>query len=449
MSDPRREAFAILRRVDEGGAYASVLLEARTGSLADPRDAALLTEIVLGVLRRRSAVDHALSAVASRRMDEIDPAVRTALRIGAYSLLMLDRVPEFAAVDTAVELTRGAGARAAAGFVNGILRRVAREGRALLPAPPEEGGVEGLALFHSHPAWWTQRLVDRFGWRTAEAILAANNEPAPSVLAPTVPDLAERLAREGVATEPGALVPDALRVLSGVPQKTRAFHDGAFWIQDEASQLVPRLLSDPIGPRVGDLCAAPGGKTLGLAQRLPEGGVLIAADRNAKRLSRLVRNLARVKACGVTPIALDLAAPELPIREQALDDVLVDAPCSGTGTLRRHPEIRWRLAEGDLDVLAARQLRLLDRAATLVRPGGRLVYSVCSIEPEEGAQVVAKFLAEHPEFVAADPREALPAPARDLVGDGRTLSTAASLQGVDGFFAALLVRYSRGHGGTP
>ena len=432
MSDPRREAFAILRRVEEGGAYASVLLEARTGSLADPRDAALLTEIVLGVLRRRSALDHALSAVASRRVEEIDPPVRTALRIGAYSLLMLDRVPEFAAVDTAVELTRGAGARAAAGFVNGILRRVAREGRVLLPAPPDEGDVEGLALFHSHPAWWTRRLVGRFGWRTAEAILEANNVLAPSVLAPAVQGLAERLAREGVATEPGALVPEALRVVSGVPQKTRAFHEGAFWIQDEASQLVPRLLSDPIGPRVADLCAAPGGKTLGLAQRLPEGGVLIAGDRSAKRLSRLVRNLARVRSRGVAPIALDLAAEALPIREEALDDVLVDAPCSGTGTLRRHPEIRWRLAEGDLAVLAARQLRLLDRAATLVRPGGRLVYSVCSIEPEEGPEVVARFLADHDDFVT-----------------DRTLSTAASLQGVDGFFAALLVRYSRGHGGTP
>ena len=449
MSDPRREAFAILRRVEEAGAYASALLEARAGSLADPRDVALLTEIVLGVLRRRAVVDHALASVSSRPMEAIDPPVRTALRIGAYSLLLLDRIPEFAAVDTAVELVRGAGLRAAAGFVNGVLRQIARDGKALLPEPPAEGDVPELALFHSHPAWWTERLVRRFGWEGAEAILAADNEPAASVLAPAVPGLSERLASEGVETEPGMLVPEALRVLSGVPQRTRAFQEGAFWIQDEASQLVPRLFADPIGPTVGDLCAAPGGKTLGLALRLPEGGVLLAGDRSVARLGRLVRNLARVKTRGVHPVALDLAAESLPIREGALDDVLVDAPCSGTGTLRRHPEIRWRIGPADLAGHQARQLRLLDRAATLVRPGGRLVYSVCSIEPEEGREVVLRFLAEHAGFTAADPRGALPEPARGLVGEDLALSTAGAAHGADGFFAALLVRYSRGHGGTP
>ena len=447
MSDPRREAFAILRRVEEAGAYASILLEARAGSLSDPRDTGLLTEIVLGVLRRRAALDHALAAVSSRPIEEVDPPVRTALRIGAYSLLMLDRVPEFAAVDTAVELARGANARAA-GFVNGVLRQVARDGKALLPAPPAEGDVDGLALFHSHPAWWTERLVRRFGWAQASAILATDNEPAPSVLAPAVPDLAERLAGEGVVTEPGALVPSALRIVSGGPQRTEAFRDGAFWIQDEASQLVPMLFADPIGPRVGDLCAAPGGKTLGLARRLHDGFV-VAGDRSVKRLGRLVKNLARLHMSRVLPMGLDLTSDVLPLREESLDDVLVDAPCSGTGTLRRHPEIRWRLSPGDLDALAARQLRMLDRAATLVRPGGRLVYSVCSIEPEEGPEVVARFLADRPEFRPADPRNALPEAAFSLVGEDLALSTAGASHGCDGFFAALLVRYSRGHGGTP
>ena len=448
MSDPRREAFRILRRVEEGGAYASILLEERARSIEDPRDVALLTEIVLGVLRKRSVLDHAIGGVlSSRTIETIDPPVKAALRIGAYSLLLLDRVPDFAAVDTAVELARAGGARGAAGFVNGVLRAIARRGRELLPAAPVAGDVAGLASFHSHPLWWTEKLAARLGWERAGALLAQNNEPAPPVLAPAVPGLAERLAAEGVSTEPGGNLPEALRVVSGVPQATRAFREGAFWIQDEASQLVPRLFASPVGPRAADLCAAPGGKTLALAARLREDGFVVAADRSVKRLGRLVRNLRRVRSSGVQPVAMDLLAPELAVAGP-FDDVLLDAPCSGTGTLRRHPEIRWRLAPSDVEALAEKQERMLDRAATLVRPGGRLVYSVCSIEPEEGPRIVARFLARHPAFRRGDPREALPSSAHPLVGDDLALST-EGVAGMDGFFAALLLRYSADHGGTP
>lgn len=431
MSDPRREAFRILRRVEEGGAYASILLEERARSIADPRDVGLLTEIVLGVLRRRAALDHAIGRVASTRsIDTIDPPVLAALRIGAYSLLHLDRVPDFAAVDTAVTLAREGGAKGAAGFVNGVLRAIARQGKDLLPPVPVDGDVAALALFHSHPVWWTERVVARLGWERASTLIASNNEPAPPVLAPAVSHLAERLAAEGVATAPGRLVPDALRVVSGVPQATEAFRQGAFWMQDEASQLVPRLFADPIGPRVADLCAAPGGKTMALARRLPPSGFVVAADRNVKRLGRLLRNLARVHLSGVQPVAIDLLAERLAL-SGPFDDVLLDAPCSGTGTLRRHPEIRWRLRPSDVLQLAGRQEQMIQRAATLVRPGGRLVYSVCSIEPEEGPRVVETFLSGHPEFRR-----------------GETLDTAGE-PGIDGFFAALLLRYSPANGGTP
>jgi 16S rRNA (cytosine967-C5)-methyltransferase len=431
LSDPRREAYRILRRVEEGGAYASILLEERARSIADARDVGLLTELVLGVLRRRAVLDHAISGVlSSRTIDTIDAPVLAALRIGAYSLLFLDRVPDFAAVDTAVGLARAGGAKGAAGFVNGVLRAIARRGRDLLPAAPTVGDVRGLALFHSHPLWWTEKLVGHAGWERASAILAANNEPAPTVLAPAAPDVAARLAAEGVVTQPGAFVPEALSVVSGVPQATRAFREGAFWMQDEASQLVPRLFADPIGPRVADLCAAPGGKTMALATRLPPNGFVLAADRNVKRLGRVLRNLARVQLRNVQPVAIDLLAESLAL-SGPFDDVLLDAPCSGTGTLRRHPEIRWRLRPTDVEQLAGRQEQMIERAATLVRPGGRLVYSVCSIEPEEGEQLVARFLSGHPDFRR-----------------GETLDTAGR-PGIDGFFAALLLRYSPANGGTP
>jgi 16S rRNA (cytosine967-C5)-methyltransferase len=443
VPNPRRDAFRILRRVEEAGAFASNLLEARSSGLRDPRDVALLTELVLGVLRRRAPLDHAIAAAASRPAHDLDVPVLTAIRVGAYSLLFLERVPDFAAVDTAVELVKESGHPKAAGFVNGVLRRIARERSTLLPPPPAAGDVEALALYRSHPSWWTRRLVSRFGWDRADALLAANNAPAATVLATWPPAgspeaLRAALAGGGVEVEPCRFVPEALRVVSGVPQRTPAFRDGAFWIQDEASQLAVRLFDGSVGPMTLDACAAPGGKALALASRSVPGGLVVAADRNVSRLARLTQNLARLHAGNVAVVTADMSSGG-PLRGP-FDDVLVDAPCSGTGTLRRHPEIRWRLAASDLGVLEERQRRILDATARLVRPGGRLVYSVCSIEPEEGDAVIAAFLDDHPEFAPADPRGHLPGPARDKVSDDLALRTSPLDDGMDGFFAALLTR---------
>jgi 16S rRNA (cytosine967-C5)-methyltransferase len=250
--NPRREAYRILRRVEEAGAFASVLLEARGAELRDPREVALLTEIVLGVLRRRLTLDHVIAAAATRPIEDLDRAVLTGIRIGTYALLYLDRIPDFAAVDTAVALVKEEGWGQAAGFVNGVLRKIARLRSALLPAPPSAGDVEGLALFRSHPAWWTQRVVSRFGWDRADALLAANNEPAITVLAPwpaagSSASLVASLAAEGVTVTACRFVPAALRVDSGVPQRTTPFRDGAFWIQDEARRPGGSRLPSPRG----------------------------------------------------------------------------------------------------------------------------------------------------------------------------------------------------------
>jgi 16S rRNA (cytosine967-C5)-methyltransferase len=441
--NPRLEAFRILRRVEESGAFASVLLAARSAEMRDPREAAMLTEIVLGVLRRRASLDHAIAAAASRPLGDLDRAVLAAIRVGAYALLFLDRVPEFAAVDTAVDLVKEAGCAKATGFANGVLRRIARERSALLPPRPATGDVDALALFRSHPAWWTQRVVGRFGWDRADALLAANNEPAATVLAswPSAGSMAElvaALASDGVLVATCRFVPEALRVVSGVPQRANVFRGGGFWVQDEASQLTVRLFGETVGPMVLDACAAPGGKTLALAARTAEGGLVVATDRHTRRLSRLTHNVRRVGAQNVVVLACDMSkrAP-LPGR---FDDVLVDAPCSGTGTLRRHPEIRWRLQPDDLLAHAERQRGILGAAADLVRPGGRLVYSVCSIEPEEGDAVVAAFLAERPEFARADPRSGLSVAAGTKVGDDLAVRTSPLDDGMDGFFAVLLTR---------
>lgn len=439
----RQAAFDILVRVEAGGAWAEPLLDRRERDLSGSPEAGLLHELVLGVLRQRRLLDHVLERASSRDVSRMDRAVRAALRIGAYSLLFLDRVPEFAAVATAVDLTRYGGAGRAAGFANAVLRRVAGERERLLPPEPERGDVKGLALRFSHPEWWVARLVRRLGWDAARARLEANNRPAPMVLRPnllrTTPEkLSRRLLAEGVQTAPGLFLPRALRVTLGRAQRTGAFREGLFWIQDEGSQLVSELLATSPGTRMADLCAAPGTKTFALAERSAEGGVVVASDRHERRLRRLAADLARLGFDGcVLPVVAD-AAGRAPFRG-GFDAVLVDAPCSGTGTLGRRPEIRWRIAPEQFAWLAARQASILETAAGLVRPGGEIVYSVCSLEPEEGPDVLRRFLAEHTGFEIEDPAPRLPDAARGLVAADGSLSTEAA-PGLDGFYAVVLVR---------
>jgi 16S rRNA (cytosine967-C5)-methyltransferase len=445
QSGARQTAFEILLRVEQAGAYASVLLDHRESQQRDPRDAALLHALVLGVLRRQATLDRLIDQASHRAPERIAPQVRVALRIGAYSLLFLERIPAFAAVDSAVNLLKTGSSRKAVPFANGVLRSLAAEGRSLLPAPPEEGDTESLARFHSHPEWWVSRLVAREGWTQAAIVLQRNNEPATTVLRvnpgrTTVERLAAQLADEGIATEPARFVPDALRVRSGRLGGSRCLADGLAWVQDEAAQLVTCMLGQPLGPRVADLCAAPGGKTLQLADRLAEGGLIVAADRHPGRLRRLAANLRRTGMGGaVYPVVADLLADRYALRGR-FDQILLDAPCSGSGTLGRRPEIRWRLREEDLKLLASRQDRMLTAAADLLAPGGSLVYAVCSIEPEEGESVVARFLERNKEFRRADPRPALPAAAHQLIDSDGFLRTSSANEGLDGFFAALIVR---------
>lgn len=427
--------------MEEGGAFASPLLERAAVELADPRDVGLLHEVTLGVLRRRTSLDHVLAQAAGRPPESLQPAVRAILRLGAYEILHLTRVPDFAAVDAAVRLAHAGGASRASGLVNAVLRRIARERGSLLPPAAAEGEVAALALETSHPAWWVQRLVARMGWESARAVLDIDNRPAAVVLRPALrrtgpAALAERLRSEGVSTREGVFLPEALRVLSGLPQHTAAWREGLAWVQDEAAQLPVALFgSTPPGPAL-DACAAPGGKTLQLADALERGAVLVAVDRHLGRLGRLARALARVGPEGVLPLTADAARPAV---RAGFAVALVDAPCSGTGTFRRHPELRWRLRPEDPGRLGEVQASILSATAALVRPGGRLVYAVCSMEPEEGEDVVAAFLAREPGFRLVDGRDVLPAAAHRVCDRQGHVRTSPD-QDVDGFFAALLRR---------
>jgi 16S rRNA (cytosine967-C5)-methyltransferase len=439
----------ILLAIEEGKHSGALL--ARLPAAMPSRDRGLATEIVYGVLRRRAILDQAVACASSRPLARIDPPLLALLRVAAYQILFLERVPPPSAVDEAVGLARRRAGRAAAGFVNGTLRGLLRAGRprpADIAGPrPQDAGREAgryrewLARDVSFPRWLVDRVLDRDGATAGEALLRALNRPAPVALRVARraggPQAAiDRLAAEGVHAAPSPVLEGALRVVDGVATGTPAFGDGWLYVQDEASQILA-LMMQPLGAGVSciDLCAAPGGKSLQCADSEAPPRVLVAADASRTRLRRLVDNARRMRIGGIAPVVMDAAAPAV---GRPFDRVLLDAPCSGTGVIRRHPEIRWRLSEDHVRRCAARQARLLRAAADIVAPGGRLVYSVCSLEPEEGGERIDALLAERPALGRLDARVVLPAALHHLVDERGAVVSRPDRHDMDGFFAAIL-----------
>jgi len=421
--------------------------------LDDERDRALLVELATGTLRWQAALDHVVASVSNRPLARLDLEVLVILRLAAYQLLHLDRVPASAVVDDAVKLVKAARKTSAAGFVNAALRALSRGGgRITLPArpggapPPKDAALDYLSISLSHPRWLAERWLDREGFERAARWLEFDNQPAPltlraNTLKTTREPLAERLAADGVRTVPTAFAPDGLVVVEGNPLRLAWAHDGSFIAQDEASQLVPLLAGADPGMRVLDACAAPGGKTVALAAAVGPGGLVVAADVRSRRVRLLADAVHRGAASRVTVVHADAAAL-LPFTE-AFDAVLIDAPCSGLGVLRRETDIRWRRAPADLPQFARVQRAILAHAARVVRPGGRLVYSTCSTEPEENEDTVEAFLSDHPAFSQAPAdlvRRALPQSAERLVNDAGTFRTSPWRDGLEGFFGAVLLR---------
>ena len=448
-SPSRTIAFEVLRRVEAEGAYASDVLHDALGASVKAADAALATELTLGVLRWRRLLDCLLERHLKKPADRLDLPVALALRMGIYQLRFLAKIPPRAGVNESVELVKRARKTSAAALVNAVLRKAASE--ASTPAEklllPNLQPAERLAILHSHPTWMVERWLSRFGEAQATALLAANNERPRLSCVIHEPDRRQEILDEfesaGMRVEPGVLLKDALSVSGGSPTKTHAFRNGLISIQDEASQAVPLLLGVQPGDRVLDLCAAPGGKTYTLSRAAGSNGIVIAADRYAHRLRAARVQFERLKLTGVHLVALDAEQP-LPFNEQ-FDRILVDAPCSGTGTLARHPEIRWRLQPEQLGEFHRLQVRMLRNALAILAPGGRLVYSTCSIEPEENDAVVAEVLRGEPlvRRVAAGvmaesikPHTAEGVDARALFAGGGCFRTSPAVQHTDGFFAA-------------
>ncbi|HEX6324816.1 MAG TPA: transcription antitermination factor NusB [Vicinamibacterales bacterium] len=447
ISPARWAAFEALRRADPGRGggkdLASALAETR-GLASDHRDRALATEISLGVERWRAALDATIAAAAGRSIDAVDFPALLALRIAVFQITHLTRTPAHAVVDDAVETTRRAGAPRAAGFVNAVLRRLLRGplDAGLPPRPDDEdegAWVRYLSITLSHPAWLVARWMARHGARAAEQWASFNNAAAAlTVRVNTTRITVERaqadMAAEGVATEPAAHAPRALVATAGNPMSTSLYRDGLVALMDETSQLVGALAASSLSGTVLDACASPGGKTLVLACDMPAGSRLIAADRRPRRVNLLRRSLGRYGLTRVPVVQHDLARG---VPFDGLDGVLVDAPCSGLGTIRRDPDIRWRRSEADLAPLAAMQRTLLQHAAAAVGPGGRVVYATCSSEPEENEDVVDAFLAAHGGFARAAIAGAPFAAFTDARGDFRTLP---HRDGLEAFYAAVLTR---------
>ena len=439
----------ILRRVETERAYASILLQ-QLGPSADPREMGLVTELVYGCLRNRYRDERLLETLAGRPLGEIDPALALLFRIAAHQILRLDRIPERAAVHEAVEAAKGLGGRGGAGgakFLNAVLRKLCREKERLSDPPvpshaeDPEGHAAALSLLHSHPRWLVERWVRRFGPEGAESLLRANNRPAPVSLKvdparASLPEAAAILASEGIETEPSPRHPAFLRVVKGAPQRSAAFARGLVYIQDEASGWIPLLVNPPAGSLVLDACAAPGGNAIALARMVGEDGRVVAADKRLSRLNLVRSNLERLGIGNVMMVACDAARPPF---TTPFDAVLVDAPCSGTGVFRRDVESRYRLEEKDLAELARGQGAILDGVAPCVKPGGRLIYSVCSLEPEEGEERVGAFLARHPEFHQVDLRGEASLDPEMIAADG-SFRMYPHVHDVDGFYAACLER---------
>ena len=428
----RRAALEILRRVRDGD-LADRALE-HVVSRIDPRERGWTQELVYGTFRLRGRLDHWLGALVKGGVDALEPDVLDVLRLGAYQVAEMDSVPPYAAVSQSVELARWAGAARAAGLVNGVLQSFVRRGRQI-PFPDfGRDPVGHLVARGSHPRWLVERWTGRWGAEEARALVEADNQRPELYLRPLGISAGEALARlegAGIAAERVEVSPDSLRVL---PPATAAEALGVVpaVVQDPAAALVVRYADVPRGATVLDLAAAPGGKALGMAERA---GRVVAADLSLRRLARVRENAGRVgtgERLGV--VVADGRHP--PFRPA--DVVLLDAPCTGTGTLRRHPDGRWRVTPDDLAALAELQREMLDQAAALVRPGGWLVYSTCSLEVEENEVQVQDFLARNPGFVPDPPNGA--GIGAELLDAGGRLLVLPQRAGVDGAFAARLRR---------
>lgn len=439
----RGHAVKILNRVDRTDAYLDKLLEIELkNSNLSGVDKSLLFEIVHGVMRWMGRLDWILNGFYKGQFSKCVPNVKNALRVALYQILFLDKIPDYAAVYEAVEFVKKLQGQKYADLANAVLRNIIRNKEGIRYPNPEEDLIAYLSAYYSHPSWMVKRWVNRFGRENTEKLLIANNnKPILSLrvnnLVTTKEELKSLLDSVELKYTESKILPEFIR-LNNLTNITdwEYFQKGYFSVQDESTGLPVKFLDVKPKMRVLDLCSAPGGKTSFIADLMNNEGEIIALDRYDSRLKILEKNLKRMKVTNVKTIPIDALNYEDNI---GFDRVLIDAPCSGLGTLTKKPDLKWKKDLGDIRKIVNIQYELLKKGASLLKPGGQLVYSTCTIEPEENFEIVKRFLSENPNFKLVDAAEMF---SKDLVDENGCIQTFPHVHGVDGSFAAKLVNIS-------
>lgn len=442
----RKQAVDILVRVELDKAYADILLDQvlKRGIISD-KDTSLLTEIVYGTLRWRGRIDCHLKQLTRRPFQETDPFIRNLLRITLYQISFLDRVPQYAALNEAVALAKIHAGSRVSGFVNGTVRNFIRTKRTASAPDSDSCGIAALADYWSHPEWLINEWIEYLGKAHVTPLMAANNRQAPLVLRVNVCRTDRRALLRTFETQrieavPTTWSPQGIVVRSQVPiEGLSGYQEGFFQVQGESSQLITYLLDPHPGEKILDACAAPGGKTTHIAEFMNDKGQVTAVDRSPKGVVKIDENAIRLGLKSIRAIKADMTKRVAAARDTIYDRILVDAPCSGLGTLRAHPEIKWNRGIADVLRLSDLQRKILEQAASYLKPEGVLVYSTCTLTPHENERVVNDFIACHREFVLDDAARYLPDQAKPLVRKNYFLALPHK-HGTDGFFAARLRR---------
>ncbi len=446
VAEARYGAYEILKRVEQGG-YADRLLDAylERNPGMDPRERGLLTELVYGVLRLRGRLDFALGCFSRQPLARLEADALRLLRLGAYQLLELDRIPAHAAVHATVDLAHRLGKERLTGLVNGTLRALER-GRAVIPWPKPEDLRAYLQHVCSLPSWLARELLRQFPNSETLALAEALAGPAPQTLRVNTlktdrETLLAALTEAGHSARPCRFAAEGVIIEKRSPQPLPGDREGWYQVQDEASMLIAHFLEASPGDRVLDTCAAPGGKTTHLAALTGNQARILAIDKHPQRVGLIIKGAERLGCSGIETRCWDLT--EIPdfLEPESFDCILVDAPCSGLGVLRRNPESRWNRRPVDIRELAALQQQILDQVAPLLRSGGHLLYSVCTFTATETDDVVRNFLARQPAFTAEDLRTLLPAGWQELTtGNGYVRTLPHRHDGMDAFFAARFIK---------
>ncbi len=432
--------------MEKKGAFAEPLLDRvlSGNTIEKPSDRSLLTQLVYGTLRMKGRLDWVLEHLYNGPLADLESSLKNVLRVGLYQITCLDRIPDYAAVDEAVETAKKIRPGRAA-LVNALLRNAIRKGKTIIPPDYDRDPALHIAIVQSHPLWLVRRWVSLFGPEETLRLCRANNENAPltlrtNTLKASRDTVLKSLSEEGLRAEATAYSPEGVTLLSGLARPIRQlnfFRRGLIHVQDEASQLIAHLVNPRPGEKIADLCCGAGGKATHMAERMENKGRILAVDLNVQKIRALEANARRLGVRIIETRRGDASRPLEVSPPAAFDRVLVDAPCSGLGTLRRNPEIKWRLTQEALAAFPLLQINLLRNASDCVKKGGVIVYSTCSIMPEENDEIIESFLSSRPDFQLLNPPGTIP---REMIGARGQFRSFPHIQGTDGFYGAVLSR---------